>query len=191
MEEAKLIVLDNIKDFGGKVEKHLQNINGVNNDYIIPIRRERFSNGEGKVQIEGTVRDKDIYILSDVGNYSITYNMRGMNHVMSPDEHFQDLKRVISAIGGEAYQINVIMPLLYASRQHRIREKESTDCVDALKELELLGTNKIITFDAHDPNVANAIHPLPFKNYYAAHEILSEMIDNEDLSNPFVIVLFQ
>ena len=94
MNELKLVVLDNIEDLGNKVNEELKQMNNESEDYIIPITRDRFSNGEGKIKIQGTVRDKDIYILSDVGNYSITYEMHGMKHFMAPDEHFQDIKRV-------------------------------------------------------------------------------------------------
>ena len=187
MEDLKLIVLDNIEELGEKVENNLRKINGNNNSYIVPIQRDRFSNGEGKISIKGTVRDKDIYILSDVGNYSITYQMHGFNHIMGPDEHFQDIKRVISAIKGSASKITLITPLLYESRQHRRKGKESLDCAISLQELERLGVNHIVTFDAHDPNVGNAIPNLPFENFYVAHEILNDMLDNEDINNLLVV----
>lgn len=187
MNDMKLIVLDNIEELGEKVNKHLKKINKTEEDYIIPITRSRFSNGEGKVSIEGTVRDKDIYILSDVGNYSITYNMHGFKQHMAPDEHFQDIKRVISAISGQASKITLVTPLLYESRQHRRKSKESLDCAIALQELERLGVDHIVTFDAHDPNVSNAIPLLPFENVFATNEILNDLIDNEDIRNLLVI----
>ena len=187
MDELKLIILDNIRKLGDKVNEHLKRINNSVNDYIIPITRDRFSNGEGKIKINGTVRDKDIYIMSDVGNYNITYDMHGFTHHMSPDEHFQDIKRVISAIRGYASKITLIMPLLYEARQHKRKGKESLDCAVALKELEALGVNHIVTFDAHDPNVANAVPNLPFENVYVAHDILDKLIEEEDISNLLVI----
>jgi len=187
MNDLRLIVLDNIEEIGISVNEHLKEINNTNEDYIIPIKRDRFSNGEGKISINGTIRDKDIYILSDVGNYNITYNMHGFSHHMAPDEHFQDIKRVISAISGYATKITLIMPLLYESRQHKRKGKESLDCALALQELESLGVDHIVTFDVHDPNVGNAIPNLPFENFYVAHEILNELIDNEDISNLLVI----
>ena len=187
MNDLKLIVLDNIEELGKGVNKYLKELNQTEEDYIIPIRRDRFSNGEGKISINGTIRDKDIYILSDVGNYSITYDMHGLKHFMAPDEHFQDIKRVISAISGYASKITLIMPLLYESRQHKRKGKESLDCALALQELERLGVNHIVTFDVHDPNVGNAIPNLPFENFYAAHEILNDLIDEEEIDNLLVI----
>ena len=179
--DLKLIVLENCKDLGLKVNKHL------NSDCLVPIINSRFANGEGKVKIEDTVRDKDLYIISDVGNYSINYELHGLKHYMSPDEHFQDIKRVISATSGHAERITLIMPLLYQSRQHKRKGRESLDCAIALQELEALGVNSIITFDAHDPNVSNAIPKLPFQNFYPTHTIINELVDNEDIKNILVI----
>lgn len=187
MNDLRLIVLDNMSELGKKIDECLKRINNTTESYIIPITRDRFSNGEGKIKINGTVRDKDIYILSDVGNYGITYNMHGFIEHMSPDEHFQDIKRVISAISGYASKITLIMPLLYESRQHKRKGKESLDCAIALKELESLGVNHIVTFDAHDPNVGNAIPNLPFENFYVAHDILNEILNNEETDNLLVI----
>ena len=179
--DLKLIVLENCKDLGLKVNKHL------NSDCLVPIINSRFANGEGKVKIEDTVRDKDLYIISDVGNYSINYELHGLKHYMSPDEHFQDIKRVISATSGHAERITLIMPLLYQSRQHKRKGRESLDCAIALQELEALGVNSIITFDAHDPNVSNAVPKLPFQNFYPTHTIINELVDNEDIKNILVI----
>ena len=187
MNDLKLIILDNILEFGNKTNEYLKKINNTNEDYIISICRDRFSNGEGKIKINDTIRDKDIYILSDVGNYNITYKMHGFIQHMSPDEHFQDIKRVISALSGYASKITLVMPLLYQSRQHKRKGNESLDCAIALKELETLGVNHIITFDAHDPNTSNAIPNLPFDNFYVAHEILDKLIEKEDIRNLLVI----
>lgn len=187
MDDLRLIVLDNIEEFGLKVNKKLNDIRNNNINYIIPITRDRFSNGEGKIKINDNIRNKDIYIISDVGNYDITYGMHGFIHHMSPDEHFQDIKRVISALSGYASKITLIMPLLYQSRQHKRKGKESLDCAIALQELERLGVNHIITFDAHDPNVANSIPNLPFENVYPTHTILDKLLDNEDINNMLVI----
>lgn len=187
MEDLKLIVLDNILEMGEKINNNLKKINKNDDNYIIPITRDRFSNGEGKIKINDTIRDKDIYIISDVGNYNVTYNMHGIIHHMSPDEHFQDIKRVISALSGYASKITLIMPLLYESRQHKRKGKESLDCAIALQELERLGVNHIVTFDAHDPNVANAIPNLPFENFYVAHDILNRLIEKENIDNILVV----
>lgn len=187
MFDLKLIVLDNIKSIGEKVNKELGNVRGSGSNYIIPITESRFSNGEGKIKINDTVRDKDIYIISDVGNYGMTYKMHGIDSHMSPDDHYQDIKRVIAAISGLAGRITLIMPLLYESRQHKRNGKESLDCAVSLQELERLGVNHIVTFDVHDPNVSNAIPNLPFDNFYPTHVILDKFIDNEDISNLLVI----
>ncbi len=174
-----LIVLENAKEFGEKLQKNLNIIRNNDQNYIIPFSNSRFNNGEGKVVIGSSVREKDLYILSDVGNYSINYKLHGTEHEMSPDEHFQDIKRVISATCGHASKITVIMPLLYQSRQHKRKGRESLDCAIALQELERLGVNNIITFDAHDPNVSNAIPRLPFDSFYPTHTILSRLIREE------------
>lgn len=187
MEDLKLIVLDNIKDVGNKVNSKLNYLRKTNTNYILPITSDRFSNGEGKVMIEDTVRDKDIYILSDVGNYGITYPMHGIEHNMAPDEHLQDIKRVISALSGYPHKITLVTPLLYQSRQHKRKGRESLDCALALQELEHLGVNHIITFDCHDPNVSNAIPNLPFENFYPTHTILKEFIQNEETDDLLVI----
>lgn len=133
-----LIVLENAKEFGEKLQKNLNIIRNNDQNYIIPFSNSRFNNGEGKVVIGSSVREKDLYILSDVGNYSINYKLHGTEHEMSPDEHFQDIKRVISATCGHASKITVIMPLLYQSRQHKRKGRESLDCAIALQELERL-----------------------------------------------------
>lgn len=187
-KDLKIIVMENAKELGNKINEHLKKLNGDKN-YILNVSSSRFSNGEGKVRLEDSVRDKDIYILSDVGNYSISYEMHGRTHYMSPDEHFQDIKRVISATSGHAGNINLVMPLLYQARQHKRKGSESLDCAIALQELEKLGVKEIVTFDAHDPNVSNAIPNLPFDNFYPTHEILNTLLekDSECLKNIMVV----
>ena len=177
----KIIAFENCKELGKKIDKHIKQINKTSESSIINVTCSRFSNGEGKVKITESVRDKDLYILSDIGNYDICYDFFGHEHHMSPDEHFQDIKRVISATNGRFSKITVIMPLLYQSRQHRRKEHESLDCALALQELESLGVNNIITFDCHDPNVSNAIPNLPFKNVFATDTILKDMFVKEKL----------
>lgn len=187
MNNLRLIVMDNCQEFGNLVNKQIQKINDTKENYIIPVAASRFSNGEGKVRIEDSVRDKDLYIITDVGNYDQTYQFHGKEHIMSPDEHFQDIKRVISATSGHAAKINIVMPLLYQARQHKRKGRESLDCAIALQELETLGVNNIISFDVHDPNVSNAIPKLPFENIYPTSVILEELITNEDIDNLLVI----
>ena len=183
----KLVVLPNAKLLGKKVDENLKEINNSDSTYIVPITSDRFSNGEGKVKIEETVRDKDLYILSDIGNYSINYDFHGMKHFMAPDEHFQDIKRIISATSGHASKINVIMPMLYQSRQHKRKGRESLDCALALQELERIGVSNIITFDAHDPNVVNAVPNLSFDNFYPTNIIIDALEENEHIDNMIVV----
>lgn len=129
----------------------------LKDSYIVDAKVPRFGSGEAKGIINESVRGKDMYIMVDVCNYSLTYSLSGHTNRMSPDDHFQNLKRVIAAIGGKARRINVIMPFLYESRQHKRSSRESLDCALALQELVNMGVDNIITFDAHDPRVQNAI----------------------------------
>lgn len=178
--ELGLIVLESCAELGNAVDKYIQDKRNCTESFLIPIDEIRFSNGEGKVRISETVRGKDIYILCDVGNYSCKYKMFGFENHKGPDEHFQDIKRTVSAIKGKATRITVIMPLLYESRQHRRKGRESLDCALALQELERLGVDEIITFDVHDPNVQNATPLLSFENIYPTYNIVKSLISNED-----------
>lgn len=187
--DLALIVLDNCKDFGKEVNKHLNQMRNEDNNYIVPVDVSRFSNGEAKAKLLETIRGKDVYIISDIGNYSCTYMMHGIENHMSPDDHFQDIKRVIGAIMGHASSIAVAMPLLYESRQHRRKGRESLDCAMALQELKLYGVKEVITFDAHDPNVQNAIPYLPFENIYPTNTILSSFIENEDIDFEKLLII--
>lgn len=178
-----IITLESCKNLGIKIDHYLKNKRKSNlcnkKTFLISTQEIRFSNGEGKVVLEETVRGKDIYILCDIGNYSCTYKMFGFINHKGPDEHFQDIKRVVSAIGGKARRVTVIMPLLYASRQHRRRGRESLDCAIALQELERLGVKDIYTFDAHDPNVQNAIPLVSFESLYPTYEIVKTLYKEE------------
>jgi len=151
----------------------------IKNSFLISTECIRFATGEGKAKITESVRGHDIFILSDPGNYSCKYKLFGMEHPMSPDDHFQDIKRVISAIGGKARRITVIMPLLYEGRQHKRLARESLDCAVALQELERLGVDNIITFDAHDPRVQNAIPLAGFENLYPHFQIIRALLETE------------
>ncbi|HBQ65178.1 MAG TPA: phosphoribosylpyrophosphate synthetase [Clostridiales bacterium] len=148
----------------------------LRDNYQISITTNRFASGEGKVVINETIRGYDIYILADIGNFSATYTMYGSPQRMSPDDHYQDIKRVIGAIGGKARRINVIMPLLYESRQHKRYARESLDCAMALQELMRLGVSNIITFDAHDPRVQNAIPLEGFESLYAHYQLIKALL---------------
>ena len=132
----------------------------------------RFASGEAKGTLKGSIRGKDVFLMVDVGNYSIEYSQCGIVKPMSPDDHFQDLKRIIAAIGGKARRINVIMPFLYESRQHKRTNRESLDCALALQELVGMGVENIITFDAHDPRVQNAIPVSGFENVMPTYQFI-------------------
>ncbi|MBO5913890.1 MAG: ribose-phosphate pyrophosphokinase [Clostridia bacterium] len=176
-----LIVLKSCKQLGTEVDQFIRQLRNDDSDesYIIPIEEVRFSNGEGKVKIKDSVRGRDIYILCDIGNYSCTYNLFGYENHMSPDDHFRDIKRVLSAIGGKASRVTVLMPLLYSSRQHKRKGRESLDCAQALEELQNLGVDCILTFDAHDSTIYNAIPGTSFENIYPTYSILKRFIQNE------------
>ena len=176
-----LVLLQGSNGFGKLVDEDLVfKRRGEKKTYVIKINDVRFANGEGKVVLQETVRGKDIFILVDVGNHSCTYNMFGYENRIGPDEHFQSIKRTISAIGGNARRINVIMPLLYARRQDKRKGRESLDCAVALQELKALGVDNIITVDAHEPRVENAIPLIGFENLYPTFDMLSSIIMNKE-----------
>ena len=147
--------------------------------YILEANTPRFGSGEGKGTIEESVRGDDLYIMVDVCNYSLTYSLFGMTNHMSPDDHFQDLKRIIAAAAGKARRINVIMPFLYESRQHKRSGRESLDCAMALQELVNVGVENIITFDAHDPRVQNSIPLKGFETVQPIYQFLKHLLKNE------------
>ena len=147
--------------------------------YILEANTPRFGSGEGKGTIEESVRGDDLYIMVDVCNYSLTYSLFGMTNHMSPDDHFQDLKRIIAAAAGKARRINVIMPFLYESRQHKRSGRESLDCSMALQELVNMGVENIITFDAHDPRVQNSIPLKGFETVQPIYQFLKHLLKNE------------
>ena len=147
--------------------------------YILEANTPRFGSGEGKGTIEESVRGDDLYIMVDVCNYSLTYSLFGMTNHMSPDDHYQDLKRIIAAAAGKARRINVIMPFLYESRQHKRSGRESLDCAMALQELVNMGVENIITFDAHDPRVQNSIPLKGFETVQPIYQFLKHLLKNE------------
>lgn len=184
-----LIVMENCKEFGLKVDDHLKKIRKTDKSFILPIDAVRFSDGEGKVKLLSSIRGKDVFILSDTHNYNITYKMYGKEHTMGPDEHYQDIKRTILATMGHAKRITVVMPFLYESRQHRRKSRESLDCALALQELKALGVDNIITFDAHDPNVQNAVPTMAIDNFYPTNDILKEFLKNEKIDSENTLVI--
>ncbi len=146
--------------------------------YILDAKVPRFGSGEAKGVINESVRGTDLYLLVDVANYSLTYSLCGNENHMSPDDHYQDLKRIIAAVGGKARRITVIMPFLYESRQHKRTSRESLDCALALQELVKMGVDNIITFDAHDPRVQNAIPLHGFETIQPAYQFIKGLLRN-------------
>lgn len=145
-------------------------------NYLVENSCPRFGSGEAKGMIHDTIRGMDLYIMVDVCNYSLTYTVNGHENHMSPDDHFQDLKRIISATTGKAHRVNVIMPFLYESRQHKRSKRESLDCALALEELITMGVSNIITFDAHDPRVQNAIPLSGFDSFNPPYQFMKALL---------------
>ncbi len=173
-----VIGMKGCEEMSRKINQHLRNFYEENpgntgiDSFLIPINNPRFGTGEAKAMIMHSIRTYDIYIVMDAFNYGVTYKMYGQEHRMSPDDHFQDLKRIISAMGGKAKRITVIMPMLYEGRQHKRVSRESLDCALALQELENMGVNNLITFDAHDPRVQNAIPLNGFENVHPTYQMI-------------------
>lgn len=194
-ENLKIIVMDNFLEFGKKVDNHLKLFNGKPLDgsfsYMVPVELPRFSNSESKAVLKESVRAKDVYIMSDVGNYDCTYQMYGFTNHKSVDDHFQDIKRVISACNGSPAQMSVIMPLLPYSRQHKKQSRESLDCSMGLKELENMGVKRIITLDVHNKDTCdNAVSSYTtFENPYPTYSILSKFIENESIDYNNLLVV--
>ncbi len=155
----------------------------LRDSYILDAKISRFGTGEAKGTINESVRGTDLYLLIDISNYSLTYSLCGHENHMSPDDHYQDLKRIIAAVGGKARRITVIMPFLYESRQHKRAGRESLDCAIALQELVHMGVDNIITFDAHDARVQNAIPLSSFETVRPAYQFIKGLLQNvTDLS---------
>ena len=144
--------------------------------YLLDSHCSRYGTGEGRARINESVRGTDLFIIADVTNYTVTYKVCGKINHMSPDNHFQDLKRLISASNGKAHRINVIMPFLYEGRQHKRNGRESLDCALALKELSNYGVSNIITFDAHDPRVSNAVPLCGFDNFMPTYQFMRALL---------------
>ncbi len=175
----KFIAMPGAEELGSKIEWHLnswaEKCGRSDVDFHIDVDCPRFSSGDGKGLIKSSIRGDDLHILVDVGNYNCKYKMYGFENAMSPDDHYQDLKRIIQAACGKAERINVIMPNLYGGRQHRRNYRESLDCAVALQELQAMGVNNIVTFDAHDPRVCNAVPLMSFDNLMPAYQVLKAM----------------
>lgn len=150
------------------------------NNYLVEVDTPRFGSGEGKANFSESIRGKDLFLLVDVCNHSISYQMNGYTNHMSPDDHYQDLKRVIAACNGKAHRINVIMPFLYEGRQHKRNGRESLDCAYALKELQNMGIHNFITFDAHDPRVQNSTPLSGFDNFTSPYQFIKSLLHSEE-----------
>ncbi len=188
-----LIPLESCRSLGEKVDSYLVKwrteresehkdslaFAGYQRDtYILDTKVPRFGSGEAKGVINESVRGDDLYLMVDVCNHSLTYSLSGNKNRMSPDDHYQDLKRIIAAVGGKARRITVIMPFLYESRQHKRTSRESLDCALALQELVSMGVDNIITFDAHDPRVQNAIPLHGFETVQPTYQFIKGLINN-------------
>ena len=188
-----IIAMENILPLAKKVDRYLVewraereaasdenslHFTGYQRDsYLISASVPRFGSGEGKGRINESVRGDDIFIMTDVLNYSLTYKLCGNINHMSPDDHYQDIKRIIGAIQGKAKRVNLIMPFLYESRQHRRTARESLDCAAMLQELTSLGVENILTFDAHDPRVQNAIQDKGFEDISCVYQFIKKLVN--------------
>ena len=189
--ELSVIGMRGCEDFVSQVDYYLQEWRRHDTDgtFVINSSCPRFGSGEAKGTVHHSLRGNDVYIICDVFNHGVTYNMYGQTVPMSPDDHFQDLKRIIGAIGGKARRISVIMPMLYEGRQHKRSGRESLDCATALQDLEAMGVTNILTFDAHDPRVQNAIPLCGFENIHPTYQMIKALVkqvpdislDKEDL----------
>lgn len=181
-EKLRLMVFESAKELGEKVDKHLLDRYGIDSNkytFIVPIRENFFSDGHLKVEIDETVRGKNLFLLTDIGNYSITYKMHELINHASPNDLMAQLKDGIGASNCHAANINIIMPLLYAGRQHRRNTRENLMCGMALREIDSINRIKsLITFDVHDQGVEHAIHNMEFDNFYATNTILEQFIDD-------------
>ena len=189
-----VIAMNGCEEMGRKVNEFLKNwqidassdqklhsFYGSDKDgFLLEAHCPRFGTGEGKGMIKDTVRGYDLFIICDVGAYQCTYKLYGHDIPMTPDEHYADLKRIIAAVSGKAYRINVIMPMLYEGRQHRRTSRESMDCAVMLQELVAMGVSNIITFDAHDPRVQNAIPLSGFESIMPTYQMLKAMCHTYD-----------
>lgn len=185
--DSALTLGRNVNDYLVNSRKHTRNVHISDpafqgyreNNYLVDYSCPRFGTGEGKGVFNESVRGKDLYIICDVCNYSLTYTVNGHQNRKSPDDHYQDLKRIIAAVNGKAHRVTVIMPFLYEGRQHRRTGRESLDCAYALEELYGMGVNDIVTFDAHDPRVANSSPLSGFDSFSPNFQFVSALLNQE------------
>ena len=182
-----LIACPGAEELTELVDRHLVNWGkevGIQKDtFIVGCDCPRFQSGDAKGLVKESVRGYDVFLIVDPGNYSVTYNLFGHDNHMSPDDHFANLKRLIQAVAGRAHRVSVIMPNLYGGRQHRRMIRESLDCAVALQELQAMGVDNIITFDAHDPRLMNAVPLMSFDNVMPTYQVLKTLLQHmPDLS---------
>ena len=190
----KIAALESCKEFGKRVDDYIVGFRQATleesldsplyqsyrqDSYLVSCHCPRFGTGEAKGLIDESIRGKDLYLMVDVCNYSLSYTVNGHPNHMSPDDHYQDLKRIISAANGKAHRLNVIMPFLYESRQHKRTKRESLDCALALQELTEMGVDNIITFDAHDPRVQNSIPLHGFDSFNPPYQFIKALLRAE------------
>ena len=190
----KIAALESCKEFGKRVDDYIVGFRQATleesldsplyqsyrqDSYLVSCHCPRFGTGEAKGLIDESIRGKDLYLMVDVCNYSLSYTVNGHPNHMSPDDHYQDLKRIISAANGKAHRLNVIMPFLYESRQHKRTKRESLDCALALQELADMGVDNIITFDAHDPRVQNSIPLHGFDSFNPPYQFIKALLRAE------------
>ena len=180
--ELSVIGMRGCEDFTAQVDSYLKDWRRHDQEvsFVASTSCPRFGSGEAKGSLHQSLRGNDVYIICDVFNHGVTYNMYGMTVPMSPDDHFQDIKRIIGAIGGKARRISVIMPMLYEGRQHKRSGRESLDCALALQELVNMGVTNIITFDAHDPRVQNSIPLSGFENVRSSYQMIKALLNTYD-----------
>lgn len=178
--ELSVIAMKGCEQFGAQVDYYLKEWRGRAKDetFLIKCDCPRFSSGEGKGMVSESLRGRDIYIIADVFNHGVTYEMYGQTVPMSPDDHFADLKRIIAAAAGKARRLSVIMPMLYEGRQHKRSARESLDCAIMLQELVSMGVTDIITFDAHDSRISNAIPLRSFDNIRPTYQMIKALVKN-------------
>ena len=194
--DLRLLACPGAEELTDLIDRHLvewAKSAGLEKDsFIIPCECPRFQSGDAKGLVKESVRGDDIFIVVDPGNYSVTYNLFGYENHLSPDDHFANLKRLIQAVAGKAHRVSVIMPSLYGGRQHRRVVRESLDCAVALQELQTMGVKNIITFDAHDPRVQNAVPLLSFDNAMPTYQVLKSLLKkNPEISfdkEQFIVV---
>ncbi len=178
--DLRLLSCPGAEELTALIDRHLMNwareAGQQPQSFIIPCECPRFQSGDAKGLVKESVRGDDIFIVVDPGNYSVTYKLFGYENHMSPDDHFSNLKRLIQAVAGKAHRVSVIMPSLYGGRQHRREVRESLDCAVALQELQNMGVQNIITFDAHDPRVQNAVPLLSFDNAMPTYQVMKSLL---------------